>query len=116
MTIPSPESRWRSTTPTSRSDAGRHRGLRKAAPLLLALVWVLMFLGAAMASVRSGAVSPGPKTTLYTVQPGDTLWSIASRLDKHQDPRQAVWDIMQANGLKDSLIRPGMVLQIPAGR
>jgi LysM repeat protein len=97
---------------TRRSEQHK-RGLRKAVPVVLALAWVMMFAAAAMASVRSGAVSPSPKTTLYTVQPGDTLWSIASQLDKHQDPRQAVYEIMRANGLNSAVIRPGQVLEIP---
>ena len=55
--------------------------------------------------------SAGPETT-YVVQPGDTLWQIASsRYDG--DPRAAIWRIKERNGLETSSVVPGLVLRLP---
>ena len=55
--------------------------------------------------------SAGPETR-YVVQPGDTLWTIASeRYDG--DPRQAIWRIKEHNGLESSALAPGFVLRLP---
>ena len=55
--------------------------------------------------------SAGPETH-YVVQPGDTLWTIASeRYDG--DPRQAIWRIKEQNGLESSALVPGLVLRLP---
>ena len=40
----------------------------------------------------------GPATMSYVVQPGDTLWSIATRLDPQGDPRPVVDRLAAANG------------------
>lgn len=49
----------------------------------------------------------------YTVQQGDTLWSIAV---EHfpGDPREGVWELEQRNGLPSAAIVPGQVLVLPS--
>lgn len=47
------------------------------------------------------------------VQPNDTLWKIAERLDKHEDIRKTVWEIKKLNGLSDCTIYPGQELFVP---
>jgi len=55
--------------------------------------------------------SAGPETR-YVVQPGDTLWTIASeRYDG--DPRHAIWRIKEHNGLESPALVPGLVLRLP---
>ena len=55
--------------------------------------------------------SAGPETR-YVVQPGDTLWEVASaRYDG--DPRAAIWRIKERNGLETSALVPGAVLHLP---
>jgi LysM repeat protein len=51
-------------------------------------------------------------STLYRVQPGDTLWSIALA-HVGGDPREAVWEIQQLNGLEGATIVPGQRLLVP---
>lgn len=46
------------------------------------------------------------------VQPGDTFWAIATRY-YGGDPRQAVWQLEQANRLRSPLLRPGQTLRLP---
>jgi len=57
--------------------------------------------------------SAGPERT-YVVQPADTLWSIAT---EHYagDPRAAVWNLQQRNGLSSTTLRPGQELVLPRG-
>jgi LysM repeat protein len=47
------------------------------------------------------------------VQPGDTLWSIASARYPSDDVRVRVDDIERANGLRSPVIEVGQTLQLP---
>ena len=47
------------------------------------------------------------------MKPGETLWSIASAHYHTDDPRQAVFQIEQANQLNDANILPGQVILLP---
>jgi len=48
------------------------------------------------------------------VAPGDTLWSIARRLEPARDPRDVVFEIAQVNGVEPGSLVPGQELVIPA--
>jgi len=48
----------------------------------------------------------------YVVQPGDTLWSIASSRYAG-DPREGVWKLQQRNHLGGTTISPGERLLLP---
>ncbi|HKG10306.1 MAG TPA: LysM peptidoglycan-binding domain-containing protein [Gaiellaceae bacterium] len=61
---------------------------------------------------RSGQ-GAGPERR-YVVKPADTLWAIALR-DYGGDPREAVWEIRERNGLTGTTVQPGQVLVLPAG-
>jgi LysM repeat protein len=74
--------------------------------LVLALV-----VAVAWAVVARASTAAGPDR-VYTVKPGDTLWSIAtSRYGG--DPRSGVWKIEQRNGLGGGTIRAGQRLVLP---
>jgi nucleoid-associated protein YgaU len=47
------------------------------------------------------------------VQPGDTLWSIASPVAGDDDVRDVVRSIQQVNGLRGTTLVPGEVLRLP---
>jgi nucleoid-associated protein YgaU len=47
------------------------------------------------------------------VQPGDTLWSIASEAAGTGDVRAVVDRIQELNGLRDAVLVPGQVLELP---
>ena len=60
----------------------------------------------------AGAESP---TVLYTVEPGDTLWSVATEhYPPSEDPRVTIEVIRDANNLPDAEIYPGTHLELPA--
>lgn len=76
---------------------------------IICLALVSVFLWALFAG-ESGASGVGER---YVVQPGDTLWSIAVRRGVG-DPREGVWKIREANGLRDSSLEAGQVLLLPS--
>jgi LysM repeat protein len=49
--------------------------------------------------------------TVYIVQPGDTLWSIAQRLDPRSDPRPVV--ALLSAQINSDTVRPGEHLRLP---
>ena len=50
----------------------------------------------------------------WVVQPGETLWVIAERLDPTTDPRETVARIVAMNDLPSSSVLAGQELLIPA--
>ncbi|MCF6093115.1 LysM peptidoglycan-binding domain-containing protein [Microaerobacter geothermalis] len=55
-----------------------------------------------------------PHQLIVTVKKGDTLWSIASQVNKKGvDLYKMIYYIKKTNGLKDHLIYPGQQLVIP---
>lgn len=89
----------------------------RAAVLLttVAVVVVLLLANAFAAdgSVATGAAGGGVEHLVVT---GDTLWDIAAAYTAPgEDVRHTVSDIRRANGLEDSLIYPGQVLEVPSG-
>ena len=80
---------------------------RRLGALLVASVaaWVL-YTGA--------GVGADPAPLVYTVEPGDTLWEMASEhYAPSEDPRENVEAIRRENGLDGYVIRPGMTLRLP---
>jgi LysM repeat protein len=77
-------------------------------------------LGALLATLLTayllytGTGSADPAPVSHTVEPGDTLWSIATGYyPPSEDPRAKVEAIRQQNGLEGYGIRPGMRLELP---
>ena len=48
------------------------------------------------------------------VKQGDTLWSIAEKIDSRRDIREIVFDIQQLNKMSNSNLHPGEKIYIPA--
>ena len=90
--------------------APRAGGFRSARRLLAAVAAVGL-LGAGFALGAHG--SAATHYTTVVVQPGDTLWSIASERYPGDDVRVRVQDIEQANGLDDPTIEVGQALKLP---
>jgi LysM repeat protein len=77
-------------------------------PRLALVLLVTVFLWAVFVRPSEGA-SP---ERAYVVKPHDTLWSIAV---SHYagDPREAVWQLQQRNGLRSAMLVPGQRLVLP---
>jgi LysM repeat protein len=75
----------------------------------LVVLALLLALALSLARPSQGAGSE----SRYVVRAGDTLWSIAAKRYSG-DPRKAVWEIEQRNGLAGEVIQPGTVLFLPS--
>ena len=87
---------------------------RGRAVVLALLVLVASALSAVLFATASRADDPpaGPPPTIV-VQPGDTLWDIASRSAPRRETGRAVAELRRLNGLRDSALAPGAVLILP---
>ena len=74
------------------------------------LAIVAMFSGAqAVATAASGQAEFG----YVVVQPGDSLWQLASELDSNTDPRNLIAEIVRLNQLESSAIEAGEPIAVP---
>jgi nucleoid-associated protein YgaU len=80
-------------------------------PRALVLLGVIVAL-AALALSAARPTSGSGSESRYVVQPGDTLWALASER-YGGDPREAIWEIKERNGLASSALTPGTVLVLP---
>lgn len=79
--------------------------------LLLLIAVVFIFCGA-----KRGTNKAPTKIEYieYTVESGDTLWSIANQVyGNSYDTRRGVYDIREHNNLTDCTIRPNDTILIP---
>ncbi len=93
---------WRATR-----AGGAGRSVRR----LLAAVAAVFLIGVGFALGARGSTQPAETTVV--VQPGDTLWSIASERYPSDDVRARVQDIEHANGLQGPTIEVGQTLKLP---
>ncbi|MGH3326372.1 MAG: LysM peptidoglycan-binding domain-containing protein [Streptomycetales bacterium] len=73
-----------------------------------------MFLpagGVGVATSERGAVPPH---RVVTVEPGDTLWTIARRTAPGVDPRKTIVRIMEFNALEGPGLQVGQRISVPA--
>jgi LysM repeat protein len=92
---------------------------RRAMVLLVAATVVaalVLAVGGLLASFGGGPLTaserPGAPASVYVVQPGDTFWEIARRLDPVGDPRPLVARLVAAHG--SPVLVPGQRLALPA--
>lgn len=77
--------------------------------MLGALLLVAAWASAGAAPSAKPSIAPG---ATITVQPGDTLWSIAQRAAPSSDPRGVVEQLRQVNHLKSVALTPGQTLKV----
>ncbi|NKZ07708.1 LysM peptidoglycan-binding domain-containing protein [Actinomadura latina] len=86
-----------------------------ASTVTLVALWLTVGPGAFAGSRDDHRGTSGPARTVV-VEPGDTLWGIASAADPGADPRWTVQRILDLNGLGgDPTVRPGQEIRLPAG-
>jgi hypothetical protein len=99
---------WRTSAPLRLTRRAR----RLAVLLGIACGVVLGSWLAPLVSGQDGELRLAGETTVV-VQPGDTLWSIASSLDAEADVRAVIDEIQALNGLSGGDIAPGQTLVLP---
>jgi LysM repeat protein len=102
---------WPLTVPVARPVRLTRRGM---AVLVLATVLLAsLLLLVARLSAGSPSVTPAvPAGSAVTVQPGDTLWSIAQRAEPKSDPRLVVDRLRKVNHLNSVVLSPGQTLKV----
>jgi hypothetical protein len=79
-----------------------------SAPLVFAAFWFALNGGGATATLDGST-----EYSMVTVQPGDSLWSIAETVAPNADPRDVIIDLMQFNSLTSADVPAGFELAIP---
>lgn len=94
---------------------GRTRVRRRRLIALCMMVGLTGVLSGPVANAMGvGAAAEARSPRTYVVRPGDTLWSIATRLAPSTDPRLMVDAITSTNGLDPAVLVPGQELSIPS--
>jgi hypothetical protein len=74
-------------------------------------VLATVLVGTAWLSAPGAATSTAPASTTVTVESGDSLWSIATRMAPGRDPRAEVADLQRLNRLDGAYLAPGQVIR-----
>ena len=96
------------------------RGRLTLVALLAALAFAAITAGqATLGLFQANAGSDGSSTSsdaarTWVVQPGETLWSIAERVDPNTDPRDTVARLVAMNDLPSSAVAVGQEIFVPA--
>ena len=86
------------------------RGVAVLTGAVVALGTLLVWL-AALSAPSAPAAPAAPHSV--TVQAGDTLWSIATRIAPDRDPRAEIAALQRRNHLASVDLTPGQVLRVP---
>jgi nucleoid-associated protein YgaU len=76
------------------------------------LAGAVLALSFGLAKVAEGGAQGGYATVM--VEPGDTLWAIASSRYPGSDVRARIWQIEQINHLSGETLQPGETIQVPS--
>lgn len=93
--------------------------LTRRGRLLLVLALAALLLAAfslgSQATQAAGVAGQGagPQLEQTTVQPGESLWSVAQRIAPDNDPREVIAQIQRLNGLRTAELQAGQQLLLP---
>ena len=118
-TYPSPAYRLQSlpARPQSTRLVLTRRGRRVISTLValpLAIAAFIFALSAGDAAATNTSSSVSTSLTWITVEPGETLWSLAEEIAPTKDPRDVIAEIVSLNQLHSD-IQPGQRIALPAG-
>jgi LysM domain-containing protein len=98
------------------------RGRIVVAALITACVVLVVALAWLAGTARAEAAGSGsPASAVYhslrsvVVQPGESLWTIATQADPAGDPRTVMQEIIDINALHGTSVQPGQRLWLPRG-
>ena len=92
--------------------------LTRRGRVLAVLVFAAVLLGAFSLGRTASEAAPTTSASAVqvehtTVQPGDSLWSVARRVAPENDPREVVEQIRRLNDLSSADIQVGQQLLLP---
>lgn len=93
----------------------KHRKVKRRRQVLGATLWVLIAAVTVWIFWHEGQPPEFVKWTTVTVQPGQSMWNIAVRVDPYNNTNLVVDAIEQKNGMKHSTLRTGQTLLVPVG-
>lgn len=90
----------------------RRAGAALVVLVALYMAWLIVgVMGSWLVTTAEASDSLAPAPAMeYVVQPGDTLWTVASSLDTNRDIRSVVGDLVDANG--GVAIQPGQTIDL----
>lgn len=94
-----------------------HRGRVVVGTLAVLLAMTLLAIGTMFgaSNAQASIESADPTSFEYVVaEPGDSLWTLASRVAPEADARDVIYDIRRLNQLGDSSLQIGQEIAIPA--
>jgi len=102
---------------TAPARAARLRMTHRGRRVLLAVLAVPLAAGIAFGALNGGAADATRDATaplqFVTVEPGETLWSVATDIAPGADPRDVIADLMSFNRLPSADVPAGLHLAIP---
>lgn len=96
------------------------RNSKQLTMIILSLVLTFLILIALMIVSSIGTFSNATKTANFTyeritVQKGDTLWGLASKVNDSIDTSTLVNKTIKYNNLSSTYIQPGQIIYVPVG-
>ncbi|MCI2958332.1 LysM peptidoglycan-binding domain-containing protein [Agromyces atrinae] len=79
------------------------------------VVAVALFAGLSAVPAVAGSSSADVSFRYVTIEPGQSLWSLAESLAPTVDPRDVIAEITSLNGLSSSSLEPGQQIAVPLG-
>jgi hypothetical protein len=108
-----------SRRPDARPLRLTRRGRLVVGVFAVLLATIALSVAAMAAAGRAQASNHGRDGAGYqgmhqvVVQPGETLWAIASQAEPSADPRQVIAEIMTANSMTSTVVQAGELLWVP---
>ena len=114
--VPQPRAESRPGKPPRLRLTRRGRIVLIGLPLVLLAALILSLAGLLNSPAKAADTASGLTVTpavSVTVQPGESLWAIAGKVDPDRDPRDVIADIVQLNDLQAGKVMPGQQLFVP---
>ena len=114
--VPQPRAASRPGKPPRLRLTRRGRIVLIGLPLVLLAALILSLAGLLNSPAKAADTASGLTVTpavSVTVQPGESLWAIAGKVDPDRDPRDVIADIVQLNDLQAGKVMPGQQLFVP---
>jgi hypothetical protein len=97
----------------------RLRLTRRGRVVLTSLAAIPLVVGALFFALNGGgAAAIGDQAHVHfqyvTVEPGQSLWSIAETVAPNADPRDVIADVVSLNQLESAVVSPGQRIAIPS--